>query len=90
MWPETHIFFCLSELLFFEVLLYKKNYFFFSDLDEEIISLKQFTTEDIVASAVRCLKTISNDVELPNTLPGAMSAKFRIGTGLANHIQVLI
>ena len=40
--------------------------------------------------AVRCLKTISNDVELPNALPGAMSAMFRIGTGLANRIQVLI
>ena len=53
-----------------------------------MISLKQFTTEDIVASVVRCLKTINNDTDLPNTLPGAMSAKFRMGTSLASHIQV--
>ena len=69
---------CLSLLLFY----------FCSDFDEEVISLKQFTTEDIVASAVRCLKTINNEVDLPNTLPGAMSAKFRMGTSLATHIQV--
>ena len=60
----------------------------YSDFDDEVVSLKQFTTEDIVASVVRCLKTINSDVELPNTLPGAMSAKFRIGTSLASHIQV--
>ena len=59
-----------------------------SDFDEEVVSLKQFTTEDIVASVVKCIKTIHNDVDLPNTLPGAMSAKFRMGTSLASHIQV--
>lgn len=62
---------------------------FYSDFDEEVISLKQFTTEDIVASVVRCLKVINNDIELPNSLPGAMSAKFRMGTSLASHIQEL-
>ncbi|KAL3878373.1 hypothetical protein ACJMK2_030732 [Sinanodonta woodiana] len=59
------------------------------DLDENVESLKQFTTELIVSSIVRCLKTINNEIDLPNTLPGAMSAKFRMGTDLAKYIQEL-
>ncbi|XP_061163989.1 coiled-coil domain-containing protein 22 homolog [Saccostrea echinata] len=60
------------------------------DIDEEIVSLKEFSTELIVSSAVQCIKTIlKQDVDLPNTLPGGMSARFRMGTGLANYIQEL-
>lgn len=62
---------------------------FSSDIEDEIVSLKQFSTELIVSSAVQCIKTIlKQDVDLPNTLPGGMSARFRVGTGLANYIQV--
>ncbi|XP_048773874.2 coiled-coil domain-containing protein 22 homolog [Ostrea edulis] len=60
------------------------------DIEDEIVSLKQFSTELIVSSAVQCIKTIlKQDVDLPNTLPGGMSARFRVGTGLANYIQEL-
>ncbi|XP_045203989.2 coiled-coil domain-containing protein 22 homolog [Mercenaria mercenaria] len=59
------------------------------DIDDEVQSLKEFSTEVIVACAVRCIKTIVGDVDLPNTLPQAMSAKFRMGTTLANHLQEL-
>lgn len=60
------------------------------DIEDEIASLKEFSTELIVSSAVQCIKTIlKQDVDLPNTLPGGMSARFRMGTGLANYIQEL-
>lgn len=68
------------------------NFFYihFSDIEDEIASLKEFSTELIVSSAVQCIKTIlKQDVDLPNTLPGGMSARFRMGTGLANYIQVI-
>lgn len=65
-------------------------YIYFSDIEDEIVSLKEFSTELIVSSAVQCIKTIlKQDVDLPNTLPGGMSARFRMGTGLANYIQVI-
>ncbi|KAL4230380.1 Coiled-coil domain-containing protein 22 [Mactra antiquata] len=59
------------------------------EIDEDVVSLKEFNTEAIVACSVRCIKTIHGDVDLPNTLPSAMSAKFRMGTSLANHLQEL-
>lgn len=63
--------------------------FLISDIEDEIASLKEFSTELIVSSAVQCIKTIlKQDVDLPNTLPGGMSARFRMGTGLANYIKV--
>lgn len=61
---------------------------FCSDVDEDVVSLKQFSTELIVANVVRCLKVINNDLELPNSLPPGMSARFRVGASLATHIQV--
>ncbi|KAK3099768.1 hypothetical protein FSP39_009318 [Pinctada imbricata] len=59
------------------------------DIDEETVSLREFSTELIVSSAVRCLKTINNDIDLPNSLPGGMSARFRMGTSMASAIQDL-
>ncbi|XP_050417021.2 coiled-coil domain-containing protein 22 homolog [Patella vulgata] len=57
------------------------------ELDDDLSNLKQFSTEVIVATIVKCIKFIKNDVELPSTLPPGMSARFRIGASLANHIQ---
>lgn len=62
----------------------------FSDIEEDVESLKLFSTELIVASVVQCLKVINHEVDLPNSLPGGMSARFRMGTSLANYIQVSI
>ncbi|KAL8579947.1 hypothetical protein ACOMHN_060248 [Nucella lapillus] len=57
------------------------------DLGEEVYSLKQFTTDHIVAAAVQCIKVINNDTDLPTTLPPGMSARFRMGASLANYVQ---
>lgn len=60
----------------------------FSELDDEVQSLRSFSTEMIVEAVVRCLRVINNDSELSTTLPGSMSAKFRVGTSLANALTV--
>ncbi|XP_052281659.1 coiled-coil domain-containing protein 22 homolog [Dreissena polymorpha] len=59
------------------------------DIDEEVQSLKQFSTEVIVACTVKCLRTIVKDVDLPSSLPQGMAAKFRVGTALASNLQAL-
>lgn len=59
------------------------------DIEDDVESLKLFSTELIVASVVQCLKVINHEVDLPNSLPGGMSARFRMGTSLANYIQEL-
>ena len=63
--------------------------FFLSDLEDDIQSLRQFSTEVIVATVARCLKVISPDLDLPSSLPAAMAARFRVGASLANAVQVL-
>ena len=62
--------------------------FAFSDIEEDVRSLAQFTTEVIVAAVARCLKTINNDLDPPHKLPPSMSARFRVGTTLANGVAV--
>ncbi|KAK7503834.1 hypothetical protein BaRGS_00004957 [Batillaria attramentaria] len=57
------------------------------DIEEDIYSLKQFSTELIVAAAVGCIRFINNDADLPATLPPGMSARFRMGASLANYVQ---
>ncbi|BFZ14968.1 hypothetical protein BsWGS_18007 [Bradybaena similaris] len=59
------------------------------DLEEDVQSLRQFTTEVIVSTVVRCLKVILGDIDLPSSLPPGMSARFRLGASLANHVQDL-
>ncbi|XP_059146122.1 coiled-coil domain-containing protein 22 homolog [Physella acuta] len=59
------------------------------DLEDEVQSLRQFSTEIIIATVVKCLKAIVGDVDLPSTLPPGMSARFRLGASLANHVQDL-
>ncbi|XP_037744450.1 coiled-coil domain-containing protein 22 isoform X4 [Chelonia mydas] len=58
---------------------------------EEVQSLREFTTELIVESVVRCLRVIhpSLGASLGHVLPPGMSARFRIGTSLAQACQEL-
>lgn len=60
----------------------------FSDLAEDVYSLKQFNTDLIVAATLQCIKVINGDTDLPSTLPPGMSARFRMGASLANSVQV--
>lgn len=53
------------------------------DVDEGIISLKQFTTEATVEGVVRCLKLISPDSSLPLHVSPNMVARYNLGMALA-------
>ncbi|KAK0062211.1 coiled-coil domain-containing protein 22 [Biomphalaria pfeifferi] len=59
------------------------------DVEDDIQSLRQFGTELIIATVVQCLKVILGDIDLPSSLPPGMSARFRLGASLANHVQDL-
>ncbi|CAM2109954.1 unnamed protein product [Caretta caretta] len=62
-----------------------------TQVPEEVQSLREFTTELIVESVVRCLRVIhpSLGASLGHVLPPGMSARFRIGTSLAQACQEL-
>lgn len=53
-------------------------------LDEEVVSLKQFTTEITVEGVVRCLRLISPDRELPIHVSPNMVERYHLGMMLAN------
>ncbi|KAK9407644.1 coiled-coil domain-containing protein 22 [Crotalus adamanteus] len=62
-----------------------------TDIPEEVQSIREFTTELIVESVVRCLRVINPSVgaNLSHVLPPGMSARFRIGMSLAQACQDL-
>uniref|UniRef100_G3MM00 Coiled-coil domain-containing protein 22 homolog n=1 Tax=Amblyomma maculatum TaxID=34609 RepID=G3MM00_AMBMU len=54
------------------------------EFDEDIVSLKQFTTEITVEGVVRCLRLISPDKELPLHISTNMVERYNLGMTLAN------
>ncbi|XP_056629253.1 coiled-coil domain-containing protein 22 [Triplophysa dalaica] len=60
-----------------------------TDIDEDVQSVKQFTSELIVEAVVRCLRVIDPSVGngLSHSLPPGMSARFRLGMSLAQACQ---
>jgi len=59
-----------------------------SDIEEDVRSLKQFSTDLVVEATARCLRTIDSSLDVQHRLPPSMAAQFRIGTSLATAIQV--
>uniref|UniRef100_A0A7N6C0Z7 Coiled-coil domain-containing protein 22 n=1 Tax=Anabas testudineus TaxID=64144 RepID=A0A7N6C0Z7_ANATE len=57
--------------------------------NEEIDSVKQFSSELIVEAVVRCIRVIDPGLgsALPTSLPPGMSARFRVGMSLAQACQ---
>ena len=62
--------------------------FISSDIDDDVQSLQEFTADLIVEGTSRFVKAIKHDVDLPHKLPPGMSARFRIGTSLADAVKV--
>ena len=60
----------------------------YSDIDEEVRSLKEFSTALVVEAAARCLHAIDSSLDVQYRLPPSMAAQFRIGTSLATAVQV--
>ena len=61
-----------------------------SDIPEDVLSLREFTTAMIVAATSKCLRLIKDDLQIPSVLPASMSSKFRLGTTLATACQVCL
>ena len=60
----------------------------YSDIDEDVRSLKQFSTDLVFEATARCLHTIDSSLDVQYRLPPSMAAQFRIGTALATAVQV--
>ncbi|XP_053551969.1 coiled-coil domain-containing protein 22 [Bombina bombina] len=62
-----------------------------TEVPEEVQSVRHFSTELIVEAVVRCLRVInpSLSASLSHVLPPGMSARFRIGSSLAQACQDL-
>ncbi|KTF92322.1 hypothetical protein cypCar_00016447 [Cyprinus carpio] len=60
-----------------------------TDIDEDVQSVKQFTSELIVEAVVKCLRVIDPALGngLSHSLPPGMSARFRLGMSLAQACQ---
>lgn len=60
-----------------------------TEVSEEVDSVKQFSSELIVEAVVRCIRVIDPGLggALPTSLPPGMSARFRVGTSLAQACQ---
>ncbi|XP_051524400.1 coiled-coil domain-containing protein 22 isoform X1 [Myxocyprinus asiaticus] len=60
-----------------------------TDIDEDVQSVKQFTSELIVEAVVRCLRVMDPALGngLSHSLPPGMSARFRLGMSLAQACQ---
>ncbi|XP_071980326.1 coiled-coil domain-containing protein 22 [Engystomops pustulosus] len=62
-----------------------------TEIPEDVQSVRQFNTELIVEAVVQCLRVINPSLgaNLSHVLPPGMSARFRIGTSLAQACQDL-
>lgn len=60
-----------------------------TDIPEEIDSVRLFSSELVVEAVVSCLRVIDPSLGhgLPSSLPPGMSARFRVGTSLAQACQ---
>lgn len=59
----------------------------FSDIEEDISSLKQFEPDNVVAAIATCLEIINSQLKLPRKLPTSMSARIRFASSLAEQIK---
>ena len=59
------------------------------NLNESVSSLKEFTTDNVIEATSTCLRVINDANQFSRTLPPSMSARFRLGTGLAQACQGL-
>ena len=64
--------------------------YFYSDIPEEVASLRDFSTENIVNGAAKCLHLINDEIQVSSVVPASMSARFRLGTTLASACQVCL
>jgi len=59
------------------------------DIDDDVRTIRQFSTALVVEAAACCLRTIDSSVDINHRLPPSMAAQFRIGSSLATAVQNL-
>ncbi|XP_063224121.1 coiled-coil domain-containing protein 22 homolog [Bacillus rossius redtenbacheri] len=59
------------------------------DIEEEVTTIGEFSTELVVEAAVRCLDIIQPGLGLEHKLPPNMSARYRLGASIAQACKVL-
>ena len=57
-------------------------------MSDSVQSLKQFTTELVVEGIALCVKALNGALDIPTRLPPSMTARFKVGTALAQAVQV--
>eukprot|EP00045_Choanoeca_perplexa_P008979 m.84939 g.84939 ORF g.84939 m.84939 type:complete len:88 (+) comp14700_c0_seq16:112-375(+) len=58
------------------------------EVSDEVSSVGDLGTEGFVEGCARCINAINQDDALPLSLPPGMSARFKVGTEIANACQV--
>lgn len=60
-----------------------------TDVPDDLESLAALSTELLVAGCAQCINVINGDDKVSGKLPQSMSARFRVGTELANAVKAL-
>ena len=63
-------------------------FWLFSNIEEDTVTLREFTVEMVVESAAKCLLKINDQLDIPTVLPQSMSTRFRVGATLAAACKV--
>lgn len=59
------------------------------EINEEVLTLREFSVEMVVHSVSKCLSTINDQLNVQSVLPESMSARFRVGSTLASSCKEL-
>lgn len=62
--------------------------YYFSDFAEDLVSLAQLSTENVVEAAVRCLRTVNNDLKLSHTLPPGIVTEHSTSNSRSNLLSM--
>lgn len=68
--------------------MYKKSTFnFFSPIEDDVRSLKQFDNDMVIKALMSCIDIITPGTGLPHSMPPSMSQRLKIATNIADHIK---
>lgn len=59
-----------------------------SAIPEAFVSIKDFTSEEVVASVAACVNLINGESSFPLVLPANVAVRHRTCTALANAVKV--
>lgn len=66
----------------------KKQISIYSNLDETITSLNDFSPEHLVRCVSKCVRLIQPDIDVPESLPPGIAQRYNVTTALAEACAV--